>query len=416
MIIIFRICIYIVMSFMCINTYAMNLLLPYSILVRPLYDAKKRYQFFVMAEGGIGNAKAFNCNNEETNTLRIFECTQNALTMLEGFSPLCPQSQLLAQLNTNDDGVRGHFNVCGDLTLDFAGNIAFRYFFHKTWSLNLYLPYYVMSLNDVVWQDLTLHETDADERVHALLTDNLFERVHELGCGLSLQGWRRHGPGDLTAMIEWYNDFPQAKEFLRNVRINGRFGISFPTGLRRDIDKIFTIPFGYDGAFSLPFAGGLELTFVPGICIGFDVFLTQIFGRTATERIKTAVDQTSLLLLQKAEVFRDSGLKQEFSLWVGTKDLPLGLTTLIGYQYDKQGRSDLCLSSNAFSNKIANTAPFLREWTSHQIILRADYDFGVLLPPDACVLPRLSLYARLPFNGKQSALVNTIGISLALDF
>jgi hypothetical protein len=394
---------------------SMNLLRPYDSLIRPMYNNDYRWQISVWADTGISD-KAFNGDNCRVNALRVWNADQNALAMLNGFSPDSPISKKLLALDADDDGTRGHFLVCGDLKNKFSGMFAFRGFFRDTWSISFYLPLYAMELTNVCWVDQTKHENDEDARVHELLTDNFFQNVCELGCDLDLCGWKRTGVGDLTVLLEWFRDFPQQKPMLKNVRINWRGGLSLPTGLRQDVDKIFAIPFGNDGAFALPFGFGLDLDFAFYVRAGFDVQLTHIFGNTRMRRIKTSANQTDLLLLEKMAVYKDFGLTQQFNLYAQLYKIVKGFSVLLGYQFLKQGKDTVALCPGAdFSAVVANSAEYLKERTIHQIIVRADYEIGSHFE-DPPIYPRFSFFAQLPFNGKRVAVTSNIGITLALDF
>lgn len=396
-----------------VSAMAMNLLQPYDTLIRPSYDGRKPFQLMLFGQTGI-NDKAFNCAGHSVNALRIWSPEQNALAMLEGFSDDSAIGQKRIQLDADDDGVRGHFRVCGDLKLDGAFALGFRYFFLQNWIVSAYLPVFVMRLKNVSWVDQTENVTDADLRVKEFLTNDFFTQVQRLGC-LSLQGWRRAGPGDLTIFLDWFHDFPQMRRVLKNVRVNWRIGLGLPTGLRQDENKIMALPFGYDGAVSLPFGLGLDLTLGHHFKAGLDVQLTQIFGNTKCRRIKTNQQQTELLLLQKAESFKDFGLIQRFNFYGEAYHIYRGLSLKVGYQFMKRGDDTLSISSNGFNNEIANTAENLQEWTTHQAFAQIHYDFGAHRLFER-VRPQLSIFSYIPFAGRRSVAITTIGVMFALDF
>lgn len=394
----------------------MNILRPYDTLIRPYYDSDFPFQIALYGETGFGNTRAFDECGRINNVLKIWNCDQNSLKMLEGFDVTSAKGQLLIKLDANDDGIRGHFNVCGDLELNAAIAFAFRYFFYDNWSISTYLPAYSMQLKNVIWQDQTKNITAADMRVKQLLTNNFFPIVKKLGGELNLQGWKRSGFGDLALFLEWYRDFPQAKPFLKNVRINWRLGLTFPTGRPWDEDEIFAVPFGFDKAFAIPFGLGLDITLGSYLKTGLDVQLTHTFGNTRDRRIKTQVDQTELLLLAKASAYKDFGLIQRFNLYVQFYKFLYGLSLKVGYQFFKQGDSELVLKSNTFSNTIANTAESLQEQTMHHMIVDVIYDFNEHFGDESRLRSELSFYARLPFNGKRVALVPAIGAVFSINF
>lgn len=393
---------------------SMNLLQPYNVLLRPGYNAKHCFQISMYAETSVADRGYANCR---VNPLQIWNRTQDALSMLDGFNAATPIGQKRIEVDAEDDGVRGHFCVTGKLETPFAGAAVVRSFFRNNLALSAYLPFYVMRLRNVCWRDLTGTASDDDLRVRDYLTDHLFENVYELGDGLSLGNWKRQGVGDLTFMIDWFNDFEQRKPLLKNVRINWWLGLTLPTGLRQDEDKIMAVPFGTDGSVALPFGLGLDLSFVFNARVGFDVQLIHTFGNTRTRRIQTAQNQTEFLFLQKASVYKDYGLNQQFSLYGQLYKLFKGASLMLAYQFTKQGDTSIALKCETlFSNAIANASENLKDWTLHQIFIRGDYDFGAHLNDDVPVVPRLELYARIPFNGKRAVANTMLGANFAIDF
>ncbi|HLC06932.1 MAG TPA: hypothetical protein VJJ26_01970 [Candidatus Babeliales bacterium] len=391
-----------------------NTMWPYDTLIRPTFNNLRRWQLAFYAEGGFHNAKGFNDEGSVANPLRIWNCQQNALAMLEGFPEDSAIAQLRSALLDSDNGVRGRFIVDGDLQLNFGAAFASNFYFARDWRIGLYLPVYKMTLKNVNFIDQTPNIDNLDKLVHALLTDNLAANVQTLGC-LDIGDWQRTGVGDLTMLVEWFRDFYQNKPFLKCVRVNWRWGIGFPTGLRENENLIFAVPFGYDGAVSMPFGLGLDLTLGTNFKCGIDVQLTQIFGHTRTRRIKTDLEQTELLLLEKTAVFKDSGLVQRFNLYVELYRFIKGLSFKVGYQYLKQGSADFSLKTQEFSNNIANTSPRLDDFTMHHMITKFTYDFGYHWP-EMRTRPELGLFTRQPVNGKNVALFPTIGAVISVDF
>jgi len=389
-----------------------NTLIPYDTLIRPTFTNKYRYQLAGYAEAGVANATGFNEHGDHVNPLHIWNCQENSLAMLEGFDRDNPITQLRSALLDNNNGIRGQFNVDGDLKLNYNFSFAARYFFAQDWSIGLYLPVYRMQLKNVHFIDLTPNLDNDDKLVHQLLTDNFALKVQELG-GLYIGDWTRQGPGDLAFIVDWFRDFYQNKPFLKCVRVNWRWGIVFPTGVGENEDLSFAVPFGYDGAFAMPFGLGLDLTLGTHFKTGVDVQLTQIFGNKRTWRIKTQEDQTELLLLQKAHAYKDYGLVQRFNLYVELYNVFKGLSFVAGYQFLKEGEAELSLTTQEFSSAIANTSRKLDEFTMHHGIFKIMYDFGLT---SRGVRPELSFYARIPFNGKNVALAPMLGMVFSVDF
>lgn len=398
------------------TTRAMNLIMPTDTLIRPEYIHGTKFQFDFFGETGISDAMGYNADNNTVNPLRIWSCDQNALTMLDGFPESSIQGQLRKALPV-DDGVRGHFLVNGDLTMSFGGAFGAHYFFLPNTMLTVYLPVYAQQLKNVAWYNQTQNLTAADATVKELLTNEFFENVARLGNGLDLQGWKRSGFGDASVLVEWFKDHPQGyRPMLKNIRLNGRFGFSLPTGLKRGEDIIFAYPFGNDGALGLIAGGGLDALLGHQFKLGFDVQLMHAFSVINERRVKTSVNQTDLLLLEKTCIQTDFGLMQRFNLYVQGYHLAhTGLSLRAGYQFYKHGENTVTIVNNSFSSGIANVDPALEEWMMHLGEFELTYDFGVHLNPDS-IKPSLSLFARIPFNGTRVALVRTAGAVFSLMF
>lgn len=391
------------------SLFAMNIIKPFDIFLHPQMRKDKKFQIFAWAETGL-KANGYDLCRNKVNVLRIWNRDQNALAMLNGCDPETPIGKLRARLG-DDDGCRGHFCVDGELK-PIGATIAARYFFPYNISLGIYIPVYSMKLDNVLWKNLT---PLGDTVVRENLTNNFPARLRELGC-LDICGWRRTGLGDALLVGEWQGNFKQNKPMLKNVIIDARLGLSLPTGLKQDEDKIFALAFGNDGAWGIMIGGGLDLVWANYFRAGFDVELNHLLGNKKVRRIKTALDQTELLLLQKECAYKDFGLTQQFTLHAGIFKLLGGLTLDIGYRFTKHGDDSLRLETTCFSDKIANSAESLKEWTSHQMLIRTDYDFGYHMNEDATVIPTVSFFVRVPFNGKRIALSPSFGAILTFDF
>lgn len=398
------------------SSFGMNILRPYDVMIRPPLKKGSMIQMAFMAEHGF-NDHGYNGCGDRVNVLQIWNGDQDAIKMLEGFDATSDKGLLAIRLRAdgaNDDGIRGHFKVTGDLHTDsFA--VTSHYNFLDAWFLTAYLPIYNMTLKNVQWVNQTQNVSAGDQSVKDNLTNHFFTNVATLGDGLYLGNWSRTGIGDLVLMMDWAQDFYQYKPLLKNTRVNWRLGFNLPTGLREDEDKIFARPFGFDGAFGLIFGFGLELTYGCYVKLGGDVELTQLFGNTRCRRIKTNAEQTDLLLLAKTQVYRNYGLQQRFNLWGQLFNIG-GFGLKVGYQYLKRGEDSFALRSPLYSANIANTARSLESWTVHNAIVDATYDFSVHLKSEAPVKPYISLWSRVPFNGDRSAAGPTIGGLAAIDF
>jgi hypothetical protein len=391
---------------------AMNLIRPYQILLRPPKEENSRMQFYGIGQFGF-ESKAFGVDGDSVNPLQVYECYQNALTMLDGFDSCSQIGQLSARINAESNCTRGRLVPRGTFKVDGAANFGLRFFFEHNISLACYVPYFSMSLKDVSWCDLTGNTSIEDVRTHTYLTDSLCDKVACLG-DLNIGGWKRNGFGDTTLSLEWIRDFMQNREILRKVTLNSRLGMTIPTALEADEDKILAFSYGNDGAIGAVFALGIDLSLGCYVNAGLDIQLMHVFGDTRCRRIKTDLLQSELLLLQKASAFKDYGLDQQFSLYLQVHDLLGGATGEIAYQFYKSGRDELALTSNEFSSATANSSLQLLGYTTHDLFLILSYDFD--RHTNSRYSPYVAAFVDIPFNGKRSIVTRTAGFTLGLNF
>lgn len=404
-------CSVLLICFFVSSVHAMNLLDQYDYYIRPIHHKGYTWEPALLLEAGLGAAMGYGCSGTSSNALQLWQPKQDAVAMLLGFpADSCVGQKIINLQGSELDLINrmGKTTFCGHLHLNIAGSLGLFYHFCPSWLVALYAPFFSMRLSDVIikGEDPTLTDLDVLE---------FKSIVWDLG-ELSLNDWHRAGMGDTTLLIGWYQDFPQNKQLLKNVYINWRVGLQFPTARHSDVNKLMAFSYGEDGAWAVPFGLGIELTFGTSFKAGIDAQLKHIFNHTQARRIKTDVLQSDLLLLQSLPVHKDSGLSQRFDLYIQWYRMIKGLTGTFGYEFLKHGDDVIALKTNTFSSEVANTAKSLHDSTGHQMILTFVYDFSVHPRLIEYVLPTVELYTRLPFNGHFSVLSKTIGLGLSLEF
>ncbi|KKP36043.1 MAG: hypothetical protein UR26_C0001G0087 [candidate division TM6 bacterium GW2011_GWF2_32_72] len=396
------------------SVFQFNLFKPYDINLRPAVWKNTKWQVSLTGEFGL---KTVGYGEEEkSGILQIWQECQDCLAMLKGFDPCTKAAQLAQKINVDDDdGIRGHVVPKAHLDLNYNMSAALRYHFPKDFTLDFFLPIMSMKMSNLEFCDKTKDVTFDDVETKRLLTDNLAKNLKDLG-DLDLSPWERTGFGDFVVMLEWLRDFPQDKSLLKNVRLNVRGGLSFPTGKKRDEDKIMALAFGNDGAFGIIPGGGLDLTLSKWIKAGADLEFLILFGDVRDRRIKTDVAQTDLFLLQKAKAHIDYGLTHRFNLFLEAHKVLKGLSLRATYQYWKHEDDKFILKGNQFIESTANSAVSLEDWTLHNAIFTMSYDFQDSMSEDARFKPYLSAFYKCPLNGKKSILAHTAGFVAALSF
>ncbi len=397
--------------------FPINFFRPWDINLRPPEWCGAPLQITGYYEGGL-RSSGYNSTDKHVNVMQIWSGTQDALAMLKGFPDSSPESNFFQNvlMNPQDDGVRGHLLFCGNLDLLANAVLCARYHVPHNITVGFFLPVLSMRLKNVGFVDLTQDITAEDILVKENLTDNFSQTLKQFDPCLNLNGWKKTGLGDAVIMGEWLQYFPQAKEYLKNVGLNVRAGLTIPTGVKTDINDIFFVPFGFDGAWGIFFGGGIILNWFNYIRGGIDFEFLTLFGDNRTRRIKTHADQTEFLFLAETRVHTEYGFTQRYNLFLQAYQIYRGLSASVIYQFWKHNDDRLGLFTNDFSQQIANTAVSLEEWTIHQFIFKAEYDFQCDMNEDSWFKPQLQFFYKVPFNGKRSVGVHTIGAGITLNF
>lgn len=392
----------------------MNVVRPYKFFYNPYPHPGTRWEIFVRPEHGF-KARGYNPESCRVNITQIWQNDQDGLAMLDGFD--CKSKICLKQIevDANDDGVRGHLKPSATLNVDFGCTFAARRALPHNIMLGVYMPFFTTHLHNISFIDETGLELAQDQRVHTYLTDNFGQNVQELGC-VDIGSYRRTGAGDIAFVADWLQNFPQPRPLLKNVLVNARLGLTLPTGKRENIDKILAFPFGYNGTATIILGGGLTLSYGSYIRAGFDVELRKSAGHAWNQRIKTAAQQTELILLQKATAYIDYAFEQQYTLFAHLHDFVCGTSVKLAYQFFKHGDDTISLCPNNFSNRIASSAQRLQERNWHVLMAIIDFDCAVLMPACPRAIPTVSFYAEIPFKGKRVIVSPILGGIINVDF
>lgn len=357
------------------------------------------------------NLKAVNSCGCHTGILKMHSETQDALSMVRGFSPSSDIGQVASILNSvSDYGDVGKIDFCADMRIQEVDFVA-RYFFNKGLYASLFLPFINADVKNFGFADLTPNITYQDYLVHHFLTNNLKKTVYDLG-GVKLQNWKKSGFGDLVLQLGWNKNFLQDRPTLKNVKTSVYGGPTFPTGVQKDQDIPLSFPFGYDGAFGVFLGGTIELTWCDVIVGGVDVRFTHLFGHTKNRRIFTDINQTDLLLLGKACSYVDYGVLQEYFLFLEARRFFRGMTFKFLYNHLDHHDDLITVKDLNFSSNVASSATYLDAWSIHNIILMLCYDWKNECADGA----RLSLFYKQGVSGKNAILGSFFGAELNVAF
>ncbi|HSW75958.1 MAG TPA: hypothetical protein VLG50_02875 [Candidatus Saccharimonadales bacterium] len=407
----------------------LGLFVPYDINIKLKKPAIHNWQAHILGEKSYKvRGFATDCAEEETfkvNVLQIYEPVQNVVAMYQGFDtngiPIqtlnTPFTQLLDSIAGGPGGgvsnlENGLFQPSGTLS---CGQVALgtTYSFANSFYVSAYLPICFARLCNVHWQYLGNNTLFSGEKIQQELVDS-FTQDLEKYFDLRIGGWKQSGLGDLTVLLEWQQDFPQRRQILKNVQGNIRIGLSFPTSAKTNEHVIMPVPFGADGAVSLPFGGGLNLKLSSIAEVGFSGQFWYFWSNHKLRRIKTFPTQTTLLLPTLTPTFKQFAFLQNFNLFAQFFTPNQRYSLKAFYQYWRKQKDILTPVKIGFTPEVVNSALNIDEVTRHDIVLLAAYT--PLRGDYQCVIPQFEIFWKSSFKGMRAAIASTYGAQFSLIF
>ncbi|MFH1832279.1 MAG: hypothetical protein ABH827_05780 [bacterium] len=367
-------------------------------------------------------------DDKRANVLALQDPKQSAIDMIIKPVGDIPDSLKLvrAQLLVHERGepteTRGQQLFTGDFTeLDVTlfGSYKFPFDIPGKLAINAYLPIVYKKVDGFKMTDLTLNSKDTgigkDNLTKELLTKNLKTLVKEWG-NLDLSNWDQTGVGDLVVTLNWSDVYKPEKNdaFKYKLIFNVYAGVSCPTGKEKDEDKALSMPLGYgDGAWGIPFGLGLWAKFPHHIQVGVNGDFMYLFDKTRIRRLLSYSEQTEFLLLNKGNATKSYGFTWQFNPFIGLHHFWKGLSAKVAYQYVGHDDDELSPKDSNFNYVTVNYANNLKEWSSHNMIFSASYDF---LTEFKSITPQVQLFYKLPVDGKNVIDMHTFGGQLVVNF
>ena len=396
---------------------ALGLLNPYDFMTEPACSmGQSKFQWSIISEFGY-KSQGFDVDSNEVNALQIYETQQNLLGLFQGYQASQSQFNNIINQVAGANGVQNSENGLFTPTGNFSASqcaLSGIYNFYDSFYFKVFLPIHTVKLSDVSWNYTGNSNYFSGANIQEQLVSS-FEADAKKLFGLSVGDWSETGVGDLTCLIDYKKNFPQGRNVLRNVCANLGWGLSFPTGKKSNPDVIMSIPFGNDGSVSMPFGGGLDLNIARYLQCGFRGQFFYFWGNEKERRVKTFARQTTLLLPEKINTYKDYGFVQNFGLYAQMYNLAGGLSCKFAYEYLRKSEDTIAVDSTGFSYELINTDLSLEETTQHQVIVALAFDSGFTKKIKK-MHPQVTTFVKIPFNGSYSNLVSSVGVQLSLDW
>ena len=410
-----------------------NLLTSHDYAIRlPQNKHDHRFNFgMYKLEGGCKNTGR-TWDEKRVNILALHNPTQSTLAMIKkpihtaNDFEVSSLDNFFAARNIVDDGIRGNIKLAGkfeQLDASLYADYQFVQDFFGDWSLSVHVPVTYKKVSGFVWQDLTPEPGNASQAysyinnflIHTQLTDKFLANVKKFG-GLDLSNWSKTGVGDVVALLNWQAMFGEnEKDNYHMFELHGKAGVSFPTSEQKDEDQAFSMALGNDGAWGIPFGFGFALQPASMMRLGADVELLVLIDKARVRRLMTNESQTEFTLLNTGWAKKTHGFTWQFHGWMQLYHLMDGLSFSAGYQYVFHGRDWLEVNTTSgFEVPTINKANSLKEWHVHNALFKMNYDF--LQYNDSGFSPHISVFYKLPFDGKNIIDTSTWGGQLTLSF
>lgn len=419
------ICLSAIQAVQLIQTAPLGLFEPYDINIRLRKPGQGHFYVGVLGEKSY-DVKAYttystdDCDDEaviKTNPLQVYEPTQNLISLYQGDD--YHNSAFIQLLNSIAGGPgggvsnaeNGLFEPTGKFCVGQAA-LSTMYAAKHNFYVSGYLPLYFIKLHSVHWRYMGNNDLFSGAEIEQLV--QAFQQDAKNLFNLNTCGWKKHGFGDATFLVEWQRDFPQMRPVLKSVQPNLRFGISIPTGCSANENSIMAVPFGADGSVSIPFGGSLDINLADHVDFGFSGQFWYFWDNQKDRRIKTFPTQTSLLFPVVTPVIKKYAFIQNFNLYAQAYSFCKRLSLKFCYQYWRKGEDSLCPVNPQFSSIVANTALQLAERTEHDVFIALTYS------PKAKdfkrVFPQAQLFWKGSVKGTRAVLASTAGAQFSVIF
>lgn len=317
---------------------------------------------------------------------------------------------LLSLLPTRENF--GQFSFSGTFNISQI-DITLTQNFKRGFFATMHLPIRHLEISCIQYTDLSPDGPQIPNKKNPVWQSFLtqFDTIMEV-AGLNIGAFKKNGVGDLSCMLGWTNNY-ETTEFMDFVDITIKTGILFPSGDKKDPDKVFGLPMGYDGHVGLPLSLDVAFGLYEWLTIGGHLEGLFLFNHTKDLRIKTAAQQSGFIKLAKTEANVRPGAIGKLGTFVKADHVIGGLSLLIGYSFSVKANDkiDPC-STGDFNAFIAENDQMFQQWKIHTIHGAAEYDFT---REEARFGPRVGLFYNWDVGGKRTFKTNTAGVTIGLD-
>ena len=364
--------------------------------------------------GGGSTSKGRSCNNNLVPLFDIYgrQSFQN-LTINTPFNN--PDNQFdqllnnLAQLPTRDNfatvSIDGHFSIL-EANLSLAQNLMHGLF------LFFHLPIRRLAIKNISYVDHSPDDTVFPNK-NSPEWQAVLQQIDPLlsHYGLNTRSSISAGVGDLSCWLGWTHNYQETRT-LDFIDFSFMTGFLAPTGKKRNEDKLFSLPTGYNGHWGFPLCTAASIGFYEWVTIGGYLNALFFLDREKTMRIKTDATQSGIIKLTCADVSDHRGPLVNTGFYFKADHVGHNVSVTAAYSFASQHKNYLT-SPTTFANcSVINTDETLKGWNMHTLNFLAEYDFA---REGYSVGNRIGLFYNLQVAGSRVFDTNVFGGTYGID-
>jgi len=230
---------------------------------------------------------------------------------------------------------------------------------------------------------------------------------------LKTNGSNDVGLSDSTLFIGWSYSYEDTTYF-DFIDTTLKTGVLFPTGKKADIDELFSIPYGYNGYWGIPFSGDMSVGAYDWLTLGAHLDAVFFIPREQCLRLRTAKESPQgLIVLEKGMARVGEGIVWRAGLYTKADHICNGLSLLAGFTYEQQNKDSVCPKDTIlFPKSLTHNDERFEKWARSIFHALIEYDFT---REDATTGARFSVFVDIELSGLRTFNINTSGGYLGVD-
>lgn len=367
---------------------------------------------FDVTIGSGSTSQSINSSHQKTFLYNLYGGI-NATALALNVPSIDPTNQY--ETIVNDLAKIGHNGSFGNLSAGgtfsiIEANVSYVYNLAKGFLLLCHLPIRSLSTKHPFFIDLSPDGTATPNKKSPewLLFLSSFDDVMNY-YNIDTSPTTDKGLGDLSLLTGWTHNYQKTKT-LDFIDITVIGGILFPTGKKRDENKLFSLPLGYNGHWGFPLNGMLSFGAYGWLTLGLYGHTILFAKNNSSLRVQTSSEQSGIIMLASETATIDKGAAWNTGLILKADHFMYGLSFITGYAYSGERKNRLSQSPHSALNTKKNLA--LHGWNMHTLHFNFEYDFT---KENSIIGPRIGLFYNYQLGGTRVFQTNITGASLGLD-